>query len=196
MAAKETIDRWFNRLANTVSFWTIVPPGILAVVSAVLASGVGLINQFGAWGWFTAGLVAFFLSSVAFALIARTKLWRFEAKRTALLAGDGSPFDPMASVYEGKRLYLRDLAPAGRNLVVGRTFINCEIIGPGTIIVGTRTSDSKPWPAITNTGMIDSDCIQIFPDAKSALAVNFLDCAFHDTRFFHLTLLFIEALWD
>lgn len=188
--AEGFFERWFNRASNAVTFWAVVPSGILGVLSAYFASGTDRINQFGAWGWLSAGIAAFLSSSIAFAVIARTKLWRFEAKRRARVAGDSSPFDPMASTYENKRLYLRDLAPAGRRLVQGRTFLNCEIVGPGTIILFIRSNEHKPWPSMSESHMIDSDVVQIAPGAESALAVGFPDCNFHGCKFFHLTLLF------
>ena len=111
------IDRWFSRGANAVSLWAVVP-GLIAAVSAYLSTGVSWINALGAWGWFMSGLGAFVLSAVAFALLARARLWRLEAKDRARVQGDSSPFDAMAKVYEGKRLYLRDLAPLGRRQVI------------------------------------------------------------------------------
>ncbi len=190
--AEGFFERWFNRASNAVTFWTVVPSGILGVLSAYFASGTEWINQFGAWGWLTAGIAAFLASSIAFGVIARTKLWRVEAKRAALLAGDSSPFDPMAPTYENKRLYLRDLAPAGRRFVQGRTFLNCEIVGPGTIVLFIRSSEHKPWPSMSESHMIDSDVVQVAPDAVSALAVGFPDCNFHGCKFFHMTLLFYD----
>jgi hypothetical protein len=69
-------------------------------------------------------------------MLAAGKNWRADARIKEHLSSDSSPFDPMAKVYENKRLFLKDLAPAGRRLVFGKTFINCEIIG--NYILDTR----------------------------------------------------------
>lgn len=124
------VDRWFARGADAIQFWTIAPAGILAAAGAYFSTGVAWISQFGAAGWFASGLVAFVLSAAGFALLAKSKLWRLEAVDRARLRAESSPFDPMAKVYEGKRLYLRDLAPVGRRQVIGKKFIDCEMIGP------------------------------------------------------------------
>lgn len=106
--------------------------------------------------------------------------------------GDSSPFDPMARVYENKRLYLRDLAPVGRKQVVGKSFINCEIIGPGTAILGLRSSESKPFPVMKDSHTFDVDCIEFDPARQSNLAISFLDCDFAECKFYHMTLLFMS----
>ncbi|GAA4750212.1 hypothetical protein GCM10023264_15900 [Sphingomonas daechungensis] len=190
--AKEFIDRWISRASNAVTFWTIVPSGFVGLVSGYLASSVGLISQYGAWGWFTAGLLAFFVSSISFGAIARTKLWRIEAKHRARLTGDSSPFDPMATVYENKRLYLRDLAPLGRRYVLGKRFIDCEIIGPGVAMVGITSDPSKP-SLMRNSHTLDGvDCIEVDPDParRSTQAIEFVDCDFDGCKFYHMSLLF------
>lgn len=190
MAAREVFDRWFTRLSNALGFWAVVPPSLVAIVSAYLASTVDWINDYGAWGWFMSGLVAFLLASVSFSLIARTRLWRVEARSRARVLGDSSPFDPMARVYENKRLFLRDLAPLGRRLVIGKTFINCEIIGPGAVVLGLRSDESKPFPVMRNSNTYDVDCIEIDPAQRSSLAVEFYDCDFDGCNFYHMSLLF------
>jgi hypothetical protein len=125
-------------------------------------------------------------------VLARAKYLKVETVARERTIGDGSPFDPMARVFENKRLYLRDLAPLGRRAVNGKKFINCEIIGPGTAIIGMRSSETKPWPKMDNCHTDDVDCVQIAPTAQSRLAVSFLDCDFESCNFFQMTLLFYQ----
>lgn len=184
------IDKWLSRFANGLALYPFVPAGLLAVIAGYLSTGVSWISQFGAFGWFAAGFATFLLSSLAFAAFARARLWRIDAWHRARLLSDSSPFDPMASVYQDKRLFLRDLAPAGRNFVVGKTFINCEIIGPGTAKLATRSGEHKPWPVLSNNLMHYTDIVESDPEAKPENAVFFPDCSFQGCHFFSLTLLF------
>lgn len=160
------------------------------MLSGWASSGVTWIAQYGFFGALWAGLSAFLISSVGLALLGRTRLWRVEARIRERLSGDSSPFDPMASVYENKRLFMRDLAPAGRNFVNGKTFINCEIIGPGTAKLLTRSSEHKPWPVLRENLMFYTDCIETDPASVPQNAIFFPDCNFHNCRFFNLTLMF------
>lgn len=183
-------DTWFGRAVNMAQIWAWIPSGIIAVLSGWASTSVGWIAALGWAGWFWAGLLAFVTSSLAFALVARTKLWRVEARIRAKLSSDSSPFDPMATVYQDKRLFLRDLAPAGRKFVQGRKFINCEIIGPGTAKLFTRSSEDKPWPVMANNLMHDVDCIEVDHTLLPQNAVFFPDCSFQDCHFYSLTLMF------
>ncbi|MGQ3289022.1 hypothetical protein [Sphingopyxis sp.] len=184
------IDTWGSRIANAAALWPVVPAGIAGLIVGYLSTGVAIIAQYGAFGWISAGLLAFLVTSSALALLARTRLWRVEAKIRERIMGDSSQFDPMGRVFQNKRLYLRDLAPLGRREVIGKTFINCELIGPGTAIIGLRSSEQKPWPKMENTNTFDVDCIEYDMTVRSMLAIAFLDCDFSGCNFYHMTLLF------
>ncbi len=189
------LDKWLGRLS---SGWTLVGPFVPGTLGAIVmgwaSTGVGWISQFGAFGWLATGLVAFVLITAALALAARTKLWRIEAKNHARLAGDSSPFDPMARVYENKRLFLRDIAPSGRLVVSGKNFIGCEIIGPGDIAVILRSSENKPFPKFAGNFFYNMNCIQIAGDSEPQNAISFVDCDFDGCHFYSLNMLFYHRI--
>lgn len=192
----QMFDRWLGRASGLYTFWTLAPAGTIAVVSAYLSTGVGWIAALGPFGWFSAGLIGFFLSSVGFAVISRTKLWRLEAKRQARLIGGGSAFDPMARVYENKRLYLSDLAPLGRDHVNNKKFVNCEIIGPGNIVVSLKAPGDLHFPQFTKNIYHDVDFIQIEQGKTTRNAIYFAGCDFDGCHFYALNLLFYDrASW-
>lgn len=186
----EIYDKWSTRGINAASAWALLPASVIAVLSAWLSTGVERIAALGAFGWFSAGLIGFFLSSVGFALISRTKLWRIESKRQAMLLGEGSAFDPMARVYENKRLYLKDLAPLGRNNVDRKKFVNCEIIGPGNIVVCLMAPGDTHYPQFAKNIYHDVDFIQIDLDRQTRNAIYFNGCDFDGCNFYTLNLLF------
>ena len=74
--------------------------------------------------------------------------------------------------------------------MLNKSFINCEIIGPGTAVLGLRSNEAKPFPSFKDCLTFDVDCIEI--GAVSQLAVEFPDCDFDGCRFYHMTLLFLE----
>lgn len=193
--AESKFSRWLSHGANVATFGSLIPAGVIAVIGGYLSAGVGWIRHFGAFGIFMSALVAFFVSAVAFAVIARTKLWRLEARIRARTIGSSSPFDPMAQVYEGKRLYVRDLAPAGRRFVRNKKFIRCEIIGPATIVLGLRSKDTLPFPDIRNN-IFNEDCdfIEIDPKRDPKNAVAFVDCDFDGCTLWSLNLLWLERV--
>lgn len=110
------------------------------------------------------------------------------------VSSDSSPFDPLDQVYRDKRLFLRDLAPMGRKSVSGRRFINCEIIGPGNLVLSLRSSEHVPWPDIRNNTFHDVDFIQIAPGCKPLNAILFPDCHFDGCNLYNLNLLFYDRM--
>lgn len=192
MAMWETIKALAKRAKDFLGLWSLLPPSLIAVTGGYLSTGVQWIARFGAFGWFASGLISFVLSAIGFGMIARSRLWRIEARSRARILGDSSPFDPMARVYESKRLYLRDLAPLGRKQVRGKSFVNCEIIGPGTAVLLLQSDTTKPPNAFKDNKTFDVDCIEIDsgPAARSVLAIEFWDCDFSDCQFYNMSLLF------
>jgi hypothetical protein len=189
-------DKWLSRAANLFTFSPLVPSGVLGVIGGALSTGVGWINQAGWWGWFTTGLTTFLIVfavwSGSLLMFRRARFLRIETEARERTLGEGSPFDPMARVFENKRLYLRDLAPLGRKQVIAKKFINCEIIGPGTAILGLRSNEQHPFPKMTDCQTYDVDCVEIDAGKVSQLAIAFTDCDFEGCKFYHMTLLFIS----
>ena len=80
----------------------------------------------------------------------------------------------------------------GRRQVKGRKFINCEIIGPGNIVVSIRSVENLPYPQFVKNTFYDVDCIQIQDGIISNNATYFVDCDFDGCDFYHVNLLFFR----
>ena len=80
--------------------------------------------------------------------------------------------------------------PSGRRKISGKKFINCEIIGPGSVVLNLRSSDARPWPEFRNNTFHDVDMIQIKDGANSNNAIYFWDCDFDGCNFYQMNLLF------
>ena len=163
-------DRWFGRIANAATFWQFAPPGFFALIGGYLA----WFSHFSALVWFASGVVTFVVTAFGFGVIARTKLWRLDAKHRERVGGDSSAFDPMAKVHQNKRLFLRDLAPLGRQIVSDKKFINCEIIGPGNVIAAVRSKDTLPFPRLRITGLTTLTAFRSFLTSRQTMPFTFL----------------------
>lgn len=139
------------------------------------------------------GMLAF----AAFRLIWNgARVLKANAKARERLSSGSSVFDPMETVFQNKRLFLRDLVPPGRRAIKGRKFINCEIIGPGSLVVSLRTDDTKPYPPFQENIFWDVDMIQVEPGKLSNNAVYFPDCGFEGCHFYNLNLHFYERMTE
>ncbi|MBX3561029.1 MAG: hypothetical protein KF780_04360 [Sphingomonas sp.] len=193
---REMLDRWLARVGSIAGLWTLVPPAVVAGLSAYLASGVSRMQALGPFGWLSAGLIALLVYAGVTALFARAKLWRIEARHQSRLMGDSSPFDPMDTVYRDKRLFLRDLAPLGRREVKGKKFINCEIIGPGNAVLDIRSGDNRPFPTMKDNWFYDVNFIQIDLNQEGGRTLHnvvfFPDCDFEGCSLYTMNLLFVH----
>jgi len=157
-----------------------VPPWVLS-----LSEGVEPI-------WY---VVAAFGGLLAFAAVRalwwRANLWIMDARFRRKITDSSSPFDPMDSVFQSKRIMLTDLIPAGRKLIQRKKFIGCEIIGPGTIVVAIP-STGNPNPVFHGNYAHDVDCIEVDPQTAPNNATIFLDCDFESCHFYSLNLLFFN----
>jgi len=77
---------------------------------------------------------------------------------------------------------------------MGKKFINCEIVGPGNIVVAVRSEVTRPFPDFSGNTFHDVDCIEINPAMVSNTAIYFFDCSFSDCNFYQLNLLFFGRL--
>ena len=179
--------RWFwSNLSNfaLLGGWLVSAgffPTLLALSreASPLAYGVAALS----------GVAAFFVLRL---LYLSGRIMRATARHRERLTSGSSPFDPMEKVYRDKRLFLRDLAPLGRKEVKGRKFINCEIIGPGDIVIDMRSHESKPFPTMRDNTFHDVNLIQSAPAEGKMVhnAVFFPDCDFENCSFYSLNALF------
>ncbi len=181
-------------MSGVYGLWPLLPTGLVALVTAYFSTGVTWIAALGPFGWMATGIISFFIASATVALFARARLWLVDVRLRSKLSLDSSPFDPMARVYENKRLFLRDIAPSGRLVVSGKNFIGCEIIGPGDIAVILRSSEYKPFPKFAGNFFYNMNCIQIAEDSKPQNAISFVDCDFDGCHFYSLNMLFYHRM--
>lgn len=185
--------QWFKKATG----WVWAHLGNIALVAgwlmsagffpALLAIGQGATPvQYGMAA--IGGLLTFWIIR---ALADRAKTWRAQRRLYERLSSESSPFDPMARSYEGKRLFLKDLVPPGRRVIEDRKFTDCEIIGPGSIVVCLNKSNGAP-SIFRNNIYHDVDCIQIDPNVLSNNAIYFPGCDFDGCQFWNVNMLFYE----
>ncbi|WP_176597345.1 MULTISPECIES: hypothetical protein [Sphingobium] len=185
MGVGNTFDRWSSRVANIWTFAGAVVPGtIAAFVIGSASKSIGWISHLGAFGVLSSALIAFFLTTVSISLMSRASLWRVEARNRSRLSGDSSPFDPMQTIFQNKRIKVTDLVNPYDQVVLNKKFINCEIIGPANIFVVFNNAK------FLRNHFDHADAIEIRDDAIPQNAIGFAGCDFEQCRFFKVSMLF------
>ncbi len=90
-------------------------------------------SEYAPASWVIAGFVGMFVVTICYL----TWQWGFKirvrAKYDYKLLASPDPINPLDKTFEGKRIYLNDFVLPSHTLIDGKTFIDCEIIGPANI---------------------------------------------------------------
>jgi hypothetical protein len=158
----------------------------LAAVSAALES-------YGPVAWGTVGLVTVFVLALVYAMVAWGTKTRTKARYDARLLEGGSIINPLEAVFVRKRIVLDQFVLPSHPLIEGKTFIDCDFIGPGCIYLhsGNSTGALRP-PAV--------DAVWLAPGAQFTNMFTFRNCVFRNCSFQRITLFasleYFDALKD
>jgi hypothetical protein len=126
----------FVWLAGLVSFTT---------VAALAARATGMMASWAPLSWVGAGGLGFLTFAIGtwFYGVGKAKIVR--NRYDARLLAQGGAIDPLAKTFERKRIFLNEFVLPSVPYVEGKTFIDCEIVGPANIIlrIGNNVTDHK-----------------------------------------------------
>jgi hypothetical protein len=134
MKISATVDRWLSRVSGIYSFWPLLPTGAAAVVSGLLSRQIGWIAQYGAFGWWSAALCGFTIAAAG--LLFAVKIWEVVQNANAARewARRVDSVNPLRTAFVDERISIRDLAHPINHRIKGKTFTNCELIGPDNMV--------------------------------------------------------------
>jgi hypothetical protein len=142
MSLFKKFDPWLSRASGILTFVSPIVPGTIGgIVTGWLAMGVEQINQYGWMGWWCAAFVGFFAVTILYILTgyARNLMAHAEAKRK--WAREVDRIDPMAKVFESKRIRVSELAHPITGRIKDKTFRDSELLGPENIFLLSCTLD-------------------------------------------------------
>ncbi len=90
----------------------------------------------------------------------------------------------MARVFEGKRIYLNDFVLPSQPRVVGKTFVDCEIVGPANMYFELDNSVDDVQPGLV-------DAVSLSGERQFYNGILFRNCKFRGCTFHRVTL-FLE----
>ena len=163
----ETYDRFSGRVANSYAVWALLPSGAVSGSMAWLSTYVDAVNQFGAFGWASVGLTTFVTTSVGLAAVGtwREKLANAKAAREWNLRTDA--INPLRRSFDSERIRISDLAHPLSKRIEGKSFNDCQLVGPANIIlIGSGTFDG--------VSMLNCDVV-IIKDSTSIFNVTVLE---------------------
>jgi hypothetical protein len=109
MAMTAQLDKWLSRLSGAFGLWPLVPASAVAIITGFLSKGVQAIAPYGPVGWWTSGLLAFLVTSVAlYALATAREKWARAAAQNKW-ARQVDKINPLDDQFTGKRISIHDI---------------------------------------------------------------------------------------
>ncbi|MGY3535254.1 hypothetical protein [Bradyrhizobium sp. USDA 4452] len=166
-----------GRLLNTLeSRWSLVAliqgSGLVASFSlpawAVWAASI--FSQYSPFSWVVAGFLGVLIWSFIRVLWQGANRLKVRTRFDAKSLQDGSRVNPLDLTFERKRILLNDFVLPSFAFIDGKTFIECDLIGPANIYFATSNNAQPIRPpkidavwlgptAIFNNGFVFSNCI-------------------------------------
>jgi len=142
---------------------------------------VNLFADYSPASWVAAGFAGMFLATFCYWLWQVGLKVRVRAKYDYRLLGGPSPINPLDKTFEGKRVYLNEFTLPSHTVIEGKTFIDCEIIGPANLhwYAGNQATDNK-GPVI--------DAVYLDPGRGFHNGFQLENCIFRGCSFQRITL--------
>lgn len=157
------VDRWASRL-DIISYVCIG----MSVVSGYLTAHFAALNRwiasFGPIGYWTAGLLGALIVALIGGLIARIRLWWITGKAIDKWKEETSTVNPLDHEFTNVRINIADLVNPVTRRISKKRFVNCELMGPATIVFLGQGS-------VTGSGFINCDLLCVREDRPAFNAV-------------------------
>lgn len=180
------IRRFFMHTEWNISLWSALfgTGGIVAsfALPAWAVKATDAFSEYSPASWVAAGFAGLLLFVIIYALF----VWAFSKwQRTKYDRNlyDVSGFvDPMKSTFEDKRIFLGNFLLPSDPYLEGKTFINCEIIGPANLFMRRNCQ-------INEHKLPVSDAIVLNEDASFYNGVTLDNCTFRKCSFRRITIM-------
>jgi hypothetical protein len=180
--------------------WKDLPKIVLlvgwAMSFALPAWAAWTMEQFRAWApmsWIAAGFSGAFIAAVGYAAFAKARFWFVNARVLDQFYKDDDRVNPLEDTFRNRRINLADLVSPIEPIVRNKTFIDCEIIGPGNAALNATRPGSGSFNGIT---FVHCDACKVKNDAFTANGVMFEDCTFLRGKIFRITFFIPEGSYQ
>lgn len=177
-----------NRLLSGIewrwSLWSFIQAAGLVsgvVLPAWATHATGLFVEYSPLSWVLAGMTGFFVISVCYTIFMFGRRLRIRAKYDEKHLQDDTEINPLDKTFEGKRIFLNSFVLPSHPFIQNKTFIDCEIIGPGNIYLRQDNSVTKMLEPKIDTVYLEKN-VQFYN------GFVFDDCLFKNCSFQRVTL--------
>lgn len=185
MRLSERADRFLRNFEWRLSLLLIIVPAIGSfALPAWAVRATSAFERHAPFSWVAAGFLGFLLFAAGYALISWARAKWVRAKYDHSLYKRTGFVDPMAATFENKRIFLSDFVLPSDPYIFGKTFINCEIIGPANLFLrGNYQVNEQRLPAV--------DAVALNGDKLFHNGITVENCTFRACSFKRITLMML-----
>jgi hypothetical protein len=180
----ERVGRLLNAVESRWSLYTLIQgSGVIASfgLPAWAVKSAQIFSQYAPLSWVVAGFVGVLLWSVTRLIWNWAYQIKIRAQYDARFLERSGNYNPLDLTFEKKRIYLDDFALPSHTIINGKTFIQCEIIGPASVYFAGSNNAVDIRPPII-------DGVWLHPDARYNAGFQFHNCIFRDCSFQRVTM--------
>jgi hypothetical protein len=132
---KEHLDHWIANLDTRISLAGHILGALASfTLPAWAVWAADIFSHYAPFSWVAAGFSGFLITAVGRLLWAYGSQIQTRAKYNArFIARSGEGFNPLDLTFERRRIFLEDFVLPSQPMIDGKTFIDCDIIGPANI---------------------------------------------------------------
>lgn len=179
------ISRLLSWIESNWSLWSLIKgSGLVASFGATAwaVKAANLFSQYAPFSWVLSGFLGLFLT------VCMNWIWQYSykikinAQYDEKFLSTGLKINPLNQTFENQRIFLNDFTIPSHPIVEGKTFINCEIIGPANMYwcIGNSADNIRSPNSI--------DAISLDPDKYFYNGITFNNCIFRGCSFQRITL--------
>lgn len=146
------------------------------------AKAAKILEPYSPFSWVLAGFAGMFLVAVTYRIGVAAYRQQVRTRYDAKLLAQGGAIDPLAKTFEAKRIFLNEFILPSHPLVDGKTFIDCQIIGPANVILVEGNS-------VNEQRLPYCDAVLMHEDRRPVNGLAFTNCTFRQCSFQRVTLL-------
>lgn len=159
-----------------------MPAGSFALPAWGLRAA-GMFSEYAPFSWVVAGFAGLLLYAIAVFIYGTGQQRSVRSRYDARFMQETGGVDPLARVFQGKRIYLNDFVLPSQPQVIGKTFVDCEIVGPANMYFEFDNSVDDVQPGLV-------DAVALSGERQFFNGVLFRNCKFRGCTFHRVTLFF------
>lgn len=171
------------RLSLATVIWSLLVPAGSFALPAWATRATGVFSEYAPLSWVVAGFVGLLVYAIAVFIYGTGQQRSVRSRYDAKFMQETGGVDPLARVFEGKRIYLNDFVLPSKPEVIGKTFVDCEIVGPTNMYFQLDNSVDDVRPGLV-------DAVALNGERQFYNGVLFRNCKFRGCTFHRVTLFF------